>query len=225
MDADAGSALSKPPMDRAVPDELETATVALGCFWGPDARFGAIDGVVRTRVGYAGGTTPEPTYESIGDHIEAVQVDFDPAVVTYRALLDVFWRYHDPTRAPWKRQYQTALFPHTDAQQRRARATKKEVATQHSTPLATEVIPEAPFYRAEDYHQKYKLRHHTPLMQAFQRIYGGDGQAFVDAPSAALVNGYVSGHRAPDRLNDDRERLGLPDDAFDALRTISERRH
>jgi methionine-S-sulfoxide reductase len=85
-------------MDREIAVRMETASFALGCFWGPEARFGVINGVVHTRVGYAGGTTPHPRYRDLGDHSETVQVDFDPAVITYAELLDVFWKSHNPSR-------------------------------------------------------------------------------------------------------------------------------
>jgi len=76
--------------------DSETATFALGCFWGPDASFGALEGVVRTRVGYAGGTTEGPTYKMIGDHTETIEIDYDPAVISYRELLEIFFDSHNP---------------------------------------------------------------------------------------------------------------------------------
>ncbi len=91
--------------------ETETATFALGCFWGPDARFGSFDGVIRTRVGYAGGTTADPTYHDIGNHTEAVQLEYDPSEITYTTLLMIALESHDPRRQPSKRQYQHILFP------------------------------------------------------------------------------------------------------------------
>ena len=211
-------------MDRNAPSDTVSATFALGCFWRPDALFGALDGVVRTRVGYAGGTTPAPTYDDIGDHIEAVQVEYDPSTLDYARLLDCFWANHDPTRAPFKRQYQSALFPRTEAQIERARASAATVADRLDAPLSTDVIEDAPFYRAEDYHQKHKLRHHPELMQAFRAIYP-DEEALTDSSAAALVNGYVGGHRAPRHLDDDLARLGLPPTATDALRSLVAQKH
>jgi peptide-methionine (S)-S-oxide reductase len=210
-------------MDRDVPDTLEHADFALGCFWGPDARFGALDGVVRTCVGYAGGTTPAPTYRDLGDHIETVRMAFDPSHIAYADLLERFWIAHDPTRPPFKRQYQTALFPRTEAQADAARRTLAERQEAAGTTLATEIIPDAPFHRAEGYHQKHTLRQYPAVMDAFARRYPND-DAFTDAPSAALANGYAGGYRDPARLEADRERLRLPDPAFDALRTVAERR-
>jgi peptide-methionine (S)-S-oxide reductase len=221
---DSAPDAARPPMDRNAPDDTARAAFALGCFWGPDARFGALHGVVRTCVGYAGGTTAEPTYDAIGDHIEAVRVEYDPAQIDYATLLEHFWAAHDPTRAPFKRQYQSALFPRTAAQADQARATRAATAERLDASLATEVIADAPFYRAEPYHQKHKLRRHPDVMRPVRSRYPDD-EAFADAPATALINGYVGGHRSPDRLAADRSRLGLSSEAFDALRTIAERRH
>lgn len=210
-------------MDQAVPDALRTALFALGCFWGPDARFGALDGVVRTCVGYAGGSTPHPTYRDLGDHIETVRVAFDPSRLTYADLLDVFWNAHDPTRPAFKRQYLRALMPCTAAQQETALRSLEAQKTSRTAALATEVIPGATFHRAEAYHQKHTLQRYPALMEAFYRLYP-DMDAFTDAPSAALANGYAGGYRNPTQLAADRERLGLPAEAFEALRTLAQQR-
>ena len=211
-------------MDRAAPTGLPHAAFGMGCFWGPDALFGALDGVVRTCVGYAGGTTDAPTYQAIGDHIETVRVAFDPDQISYDDLLHRFWTAHNPTRAPFKRQYQPALFPTTDAQAERARTTWQTAADRHDGALTTEVIEGASFHRAEPYHQKHTLRHDSALMAPFEALYS-DPDAFTDSPAAALANGYAAGHRDPARLVEDRERLGLPGSVLDRLRTVAERRH
>jgi len=225
MDASAPADESaRPPIDRSAPADLERATFALGCFWGPDAQFGAVEGVIRTRVGYAGGTTPAPTYADIGDHIEAVRVEYDPRQCDYDDLLALFWGSHDPTRAPFKRQYQPALFPHSSNQRARAEASIAAQSDAHEAPLTTEVCPDASFHRAEPYHQKHKLRRHPDLREAVQARYSNE-KAFADAPAAALVNGYVGAHRAPRHLDDDLPRLALPSAAAEALRALVTRRH
>lgn len=214
----------KPPLDRSVSAELMPAAFALGCFWGPDAQFGAIEGVVRTRVGYAGGATEAPTYDDLGDHIETLRVEYDPSRVSYADLLLLFWARHDPTRPPFKRQYQPALFPCTPAQEEQARASRAARTDELETELATELIVDPPFYRAEAYHQKHALRRHPALLHAVQAPYP-DEQTFTDAPAAALVNGYVGGARAPRHLDNDLPQLNLPPDAAETLRTLVARRH
>jgi peptide-methionine (S)-S-oxide reductase len=174
------------------PAETETATFALGCFWGPDARFGSLDGVIRTRVGYAGGTTADPTYHSLGDHTEAVQLEYDPSEVTYTALLMLALESHDPHRQPSKRQYQNIFFP-TPSQ----KETVNTVLDSNGFDLdsvATRIrSPPSPFYHAEDYHQKYHLRSKRWAIEAFDNA-GYDEDALRESPTAAILNATAAGH-------------------------------
>ena len=220
--SDATPAGAVPPMDRHAPTKTVRAVFALGCFWEPDALFGALEGVVHTCVGYAGGSTPSPTYEAIGDHLEAVRVTYAPDQIRYADLLDQFWAFHDPVRAPFKRQYQPALLPATDAQAEQARASHDEAAAQHDRAISTKVIEASTFHRAEAYHQKYKLRRYPALVEAFEAMLPADAP-LADSPAAALANGYVGGYRAPEHLDADRDRLGLPPDPLEVLRTQATR--
>lgn len=178
---------------RAAPsDETETATFGLGCFWGPDARFGAVDGVVRTRVGYAGGKARDPTYHSLGDHTEVFQVEFDPDAVTYRELLDLAFESHTPRHQTRKTQYQNVVLTATAAQQ----ATLDEFLSSRGLTadgIGTRIEQLSRFYPAEDYHQKYKLRSVSSLMNAFDDA-GYDDEAVRESPIAAKLNGYAAGH-------------------------------
>jgi len=175
--------------DRATTD---TATFGLGCFWGPDARFGAMDGVVRTRVGYAGGTTLDPSYHSLGDHTEVLQVDFDPDVVTYRRLLKHVFREHDPRTQPSKTQYQNVVFASTDTQ-RAAIDTVLRAIGESPESIETRIEQLSQFYPAEDYHQKYRLRSASSFIDAFEAA-GYADEEIRDSPTAAKLNGYVAGH-------------------------------
>ena len=173
-------------------DETETATFGLGCFWGPDARFGAIDGVVRTRVGYAGGTTRDPTYHSLGNHTEVFQIEFDPDTTTYRDLLSLVFESHTPGRQPSKTQYQNVVLTATEAQ----RATLEAFLTSRGVTvdaIDTRIERLSRFYPAEDYHQKYRLRSVSSLMDAFDAA-GYDDDALRESPIAAKLNGYAAGH-------------------------------
>ena len=178
---------------RAAPsDETETATFGLGCFWGPDAQFGAVDGVVRTRVGYAGGTSRDPTYRSLGDHTEVFQVEFDPDAVTYRELLDLVFESHNPHHQTGNTQYQNVVLTATDAQ----RATLDEFLSSRGLTadgIGTRIERLSRFSPAEDYHQKYKLRSVSSLMDAFDDA-GYDDEAVRESPIAAKLNGYAAGH-------------------------------
>jgi peptide-methionine (S)-S-oxide reductase len=144
----------------------EKATFAAGCFWGVEAAFRQIPGVLATAVGYIGGRTNNPTYEDVctdeTGHAEAVEVEYDPARVPYNQLLDVFWQEHDPTQLNRQgpdvgSQYRSAIFFHTPAQQAAALASKEalEKSGRHRRPIVTEILPAAEFYKAEDYHQQY----------------------------------------------------------------------
>jgi peptide-methionine (S)-S-oxide reductase len=144
----------------------ETATFGAGCFWGVEATFRQIPGVTATAVGYSGGKTANPTYHDVctdqTGHAEVVQVQFDPAKVSYDQLLDVFWSNHNPTtlnsQGPdFGSQYRSAIFFHSPEQQRAALASKErlEQSKRFRRPIVTEITPASTFYKAEDYHQQY----------------------------------------------------------------------
>lgn len=179
--------------DQSTPDRAatNTATFGLGCFWGPDATFGAIDGVVRTRVGYAGGTSTDPTYHDIGDHSEVVQVDYDADRCSYRSLLAYAFHAHDQFRQPSKRQYHHLIGYHTTAQQ--ATITEYLDATSFDRDdIATRIEPLDSFTPAESYHQKYTLRSHRWAMDAFEDA-GYAAEDLRESPAAALVNADLAG--------------------------------
>ena len=182
------------------PAATATATFGMGCFWGPDARFGAMPGVVRTRVGYAGGTEPAPSYYSLGDHTEVVQVEYDPETVSYEALLDVFWANHTPFSAPRKRQYRGVVLTHDDQQREAAQRTREELESRTGRSVETAIETLDQFYLAEDYHQKYELRSTPVVADELEDRYG---DAFVDSTVAARLNGFVAGHGE----DDEREAL------------------
>ena len=142
------------------------ATFAAGCFWGVEAAFRNVDGVKSTRVGYTGGHVQNPTYEQVctntTGHAEAVEIEFDPSRVTYEQLLTVFWENHDPTQLDRQgpdvgSQYRSAIFTHDDAQREAAERSKQEedASGRHRKPTVTQIVSQAPFYEAEDYHQQY----------------------------------------------------------------------
>jgi len=145
---------------------MEKATFAAGCFWGVEHTFRQIPGVISTRVGYIGGTTPNATYKQVcnGDtgHAEAVEVTYDPEKVKYADLLKVFWENHDPTQLnrqgpDWGTQYRSAVFYHSPEQQALAESSKQALGTavQYPKRIVTQIVPAAEFYEAEDYHQQY----------------------------------------------------------------------
>jgi peptide-methionine (S)-S-oxide reductase len=145
---------------------MALATFAAGCFWGVEALFRQVDGVTATRVGYTGGTTDNPTYESVctgkTGHAEAIEIEYDPAKVSYETLLALFFENHNPTSLDKQgpdigTQYRSAIFYHDAAQMAAALDTKEvlELSKKFHTPVLTQIIPATTFYPAEDYHQRY----------------------------------------------------------------------
>jgi peptide-methionine (S)-S-oxide reductase len=142
----------------------EQATFAAGCFWQVEIDFANTPGVLSTEVGYTGGTAESPSYEEVcGDrtgHAEAVHLTFDPDQVSYEELLNIFFGLHDPTQVNRQgpdvgSQYRSAIFFHSPEQEREAIAAKERIQTENRNPVATEIVPAGPFWRAEDYHQRY----------------------------------------------------------------------
>ncbi|MDP9067496.1 MAG: peptide-methionine (S)-S-oxide reductase MsrA [Actinomycetota bacterium] len=143
---------------------MEKATFGAGCFWGVEAAYRQIQGVLSTAVGYAGGTAVNPTYKQVctgrTGHAEVVEVTFDPSRVGYDQLLEVFWENHDPTTLNRQgpdigTQYRSAIFFHTPEQEAAARASLEKAQANLSRPIVTQIEPASDFYIAEDYHQQY----------------------------------------------------------------------
>jgi peptide-methionine (S)-S-oxide reductase len=145
---------------------MAKATFGAGCFWGVEATFRQLPGVISTRVGYTGGKLADPTYEDVCSdstgHAEAVEVDYDPAKLSYDKLLEVFWENHDPTQLnrqgpDWGTQYRSAIFFHDPQQEAAALASKEKLGKsgRYSKPIVTQIVPAVTFYPAEDYHQQY----------------------------------------------------------------------
>ena len=156
----------------------EKATFAAGCFWGVEAAFRKLDGVVSTSVGYTGGDVPDPTYEMVcgknTGHAEAVEIEYDPGRLSYDHLLETFWSIHDPTQVNRQGpdigdQYRTAIFYHTPEQEAAARASKQrlEAEKRFARPIATQIVPRDTYYLAEDYHQQYDEKRRSSVRSLF----------------------------------------------------------
>lgn len=142
----------------------EIATFGAGCFWGVEEAFRTLEGVTSTRVGFAGGTTDAPSYRDVctgkTGHAEVVEVNFDPAVISYETLLDTFWHIHDPTQLNRQgpdvgTQYRSVIFTHSREQAARAQQSLKHAEHRFSNPIATRIETAPTFWEAEEYHQKY----------------------------------------------------------------------
>ncbi len=164
----ARHAILDAPLAPPYPEGLELALFGLGCFWGAERKFWQTPGVTTTAVGYAGGLTPNPSYEEVCSgltgHAEVVRVVFDPRRISYPALLEVFWESHDPTQGmrqgnDWGTQYRSAIYTHTSSQRAAAMASRDAYqralhAAGHGA-ITTEVADAPEFFFAEDYHQQY----------------------------------------------------------------------
>lgn len=142
----------------------ETATIGAGCFWGVEYVYRRVPGVIDVKVGYSGGGVPDPTYQQVcydrTGHAEVVQVTFDPALIRYEQILDVFWAMHDPTQVNRQGpdvgdQYRSVIFTHSDEQRAAAEDSLQRAQERFARPIATQVTPLDAFYPGEEYHQAY----------------------------------------------------------------------
>lgn len=149
---------------------MQKATFGAGCFWHVEEVFRTIKGVVSTQAGYMGGKKENPTYEEVCSgatgHAEVVEVNFDPSMLSYDELLDIFWECHDPTQlnrqgADVGSNYRSVIFFYSPEHEAKARASlaREDGSGRHSRPIATEISPASAFWRAEDYHQRYCAKH------------------------------------------------------------------
>ena len=161
----------------AEPAKTAIATFAGGCFWCVEADFDKVEGVISTTSGYTGGHMANPTYEQVSHggtgHAEAVEIAYDPAKVSYSRLLDVFWHNIDPLAKDRQfcdhgDQYRSAIFYHGEEQRALAEASKAVVQKRFKQPVATQIVPAGPFYKAEEYHQDYYLK--NPVRYKFYRF-------------------------------------------------------
>lgn len=152
-----------------------------------------------------------------------MQVDYDPAKISYRELLDLFWEGHDPAYRSWSRQYAAIIFYHTEEQRRLAEASKTQVASQTHKTILTEIVPFRNFTRAENYHQKHTLQLFPEYREELQKAYLSFHE-FVDSTAAARVNGYLAGNGLCEDLNRDLAGLGLSTARQEALRDLVCRR-
>jgi len=176
--------------------------------------------VIRTRAGYCGGQKQDPTYHDLGDHTETFQLDYDPLQLSYQEILDIFWNLHDPFSKGYSTQYKAAVF-YADAEQRRLAEESKDRLEQDSgKTVQTEILPLTEFYRAEDYHQKYYLRHNAVLMNELLSIYGSERE-FIDSTLAARLNSYTARHGFQSVLAQELESYGLSEQGAESVRTFA----
>lgn len=176
----------------ALGNNVETATFGMGCFWSPDALYGAVPGVVRTRVGYSGGSSRNPSYEDMGNHTECVQIEYDPGVVSFGDILKVFWKNHDPTtRGFVSQQYASLVLVHTSEQLQLVKADIERLQNLTPKKIRTRVEVAKKFFLAEGYHQKFSLRNHPDLLPILFPN-GIEWRTYIDSPMTSRINGLLA---------------------------------
>jgi methionine-S-sulfoxide reductase len=178
--------------------------------------------VVRTRVGYCGGTLKDPTYHNLGDHTESIQVDFDPTKLTYGQILDRIWVSHNPCATAWSRQYMSAIFYEGEAQKKAILESKAKMEQKLGRPVKTAILPLTTFWLAEDYHQKYELRSTGDLMKEFKVLFPNE-KDFLNSTAAARVNGYIGGQGTAQQLKSEIDLLGLSEEGKKRLQAYVSR--
>ncbi len=179
-----------------------------------------MQGVIRTRVGYAGGTTADPTYHDLGGAAEAVQFDFDPAQVSYEQLVEMFFTFHDATFAPVSGQYRSVIFVAGAEQERIARAVLERVQADAEETIRAQIVQLDRFALAEDYHQKYALQMDSLLYKELSAFYP-DLWDLVDSTAATRVNAYLDGYGTAEQLEAEIAGLGLSPRGQEHLRAAS----
>ncbi len=172
-------------------------------------------------MGYAGGTTGNPSYRNIGDYSETVRVEYDPSIVSYQELLDAFWCSHSSTSPAYSSQYRSAIFYTNEQQRQLANESKQAEEARLGKTVYTDIESDTGFYVAEDYHQKYNLRQRTDIVDGLYAIYP-DPTDFRDSTAAARLNGYVYGYGDTDTLKKDLDSLGLSKAGKQTLLNIAE---
>ena len=172
--------------------------------------------MVRTRVGYSGGTTQNPTYYGLENHSETIEIDYDPTVLSYEDLLEVFWNGHNCTAQAYSRQYASIIFYHDEEQRDLAIQTKARQEQRLNKTVLTEINAFEQFYLAEDYHQKHYMQGVLQISRDFNFIYP-DYLGWVNSTAAARVNGYLGGNGTQRDLQAQIDSLGLSSDAKSKL--------
>ncbi|MGK9253669.1 peptide-methionine (S)-S-oxide reductase MsrA [Paenibacillus humicus] len=178
-----------------------TAAFAMGCFWGPEALFGSLPGVLRTVTGYAGGTSPDPDYRRMGDHSETVQLEYDPSVISYRELLDLFWSSHNPANINGykDRQYQSIVFWSGREQLEAIREKLSGLALEGKPVPDTEIAEAAEFWVAEERHQKHALKRFPDAVSKLDFLFPSRKE-WEASTLAARLNGLAKGYTNRQRI-------------------------
>lgn len=196
------------PAVEAFEGDYRTATFGMGCFWGPAAEFAILEGVLRTRVGYSGGTLTTPTYEELGNHIEVFEVDYDPTTISYESLVRYYFDTFDTTERPFSRRVHTVIYYRSQAERRAAEAVKREVEQSLNRAVYTEIDAFDRFYLAEEKHQLSYLKMEISLYEELSQIFPEHDQQLLSI-LASRLNGHIAGYGTEETLSELLEKSSL----------------
>lgn len=209
--------LFSPRIDKMVPARLEVAFLGMGCFFNAEARLGMLHGVWKTSVGYSGGRSPSPSYEDTGDHLETVMVEYDPLIISYGQLVDLFLLWHSSAPPPKLPQQKPRIFANTETEKRLAQSTIERFAISENSASQTQVSFLKTFYLAEKWCQKYFLRTVPWLIHELGNFYENEDE-LIHSTLATRLNAYLGQSAPPSKLPDDIEFYDLSEQALRVLR-------
>ncbi|KAL7021412.1 hypothetical protein ACKWTF_011860 [Chironomus riparius] len=192
--------------------QFEKATFGMGCFWSSDSLYGAQKGVLRTKVGYSGGSLDNPVYRNLGDHTEVIEIHYDPKTIAFEKLLNLFWNNHEyGLTTKIKKQYASIIFYHNDEQKETAEKSREaEQKARSNETIITQIVKASTFYPAEDYHQKYRLQAHKKLASDLG-LSPTSSKLLQTSYVATKLNGYLVGVGGSKQFLEEAESLGLTD--------------
>ncbi|MHB9924920.1 peptide-methionine (S)-S-oxide reductase [Clostridium botulinum] len=202
-------------------NHIKKAYFSMGCFWSVEALFDSLDGVVKTYVGYTGGNTLFPTYNSIGDHLETLEVHYDSSKIDFQNLLTIFEKNHNYTVRPNLLQYYSAIFYNNENEKELCLDWKKNKKEELKTEVLTKISPIEKFYYAEFYHQKYYVQL-EPVIMSNLRSKFSTGNDLISSPLCHKLNAYLAGYGSLKELNKKIEDFNLSQDAKNRLLSIVE---
>ncbi|REK74283.1 peptide-methionine (S)-S-oxide reductase MsrA [Paenibacillus paeoniae] len=203
----------------------ERITLGMGCFWSPEALFGAMPGVIRTRVGYTGGQSAQPTYRNLGDHTESVQIEFDSSIRSFEELAAYFWEHHNPVNINGYRgrQYHSLLLYENESQRTAIDRVLLDRERRGYARPDTDIVLYSNFYSAEERHQKYYLKRYAQAVESLSARYPSHSQ-LNDATVAARLNGLAKGYTSMERIKNEIEAWRISDaeksDIIDLISSI-----
>lgn len=191
---------------------MDTLVFGMGCFWSPEANFGQLPGVLRTRVGFAGGTKINPTYRQMGDHTETVEVTFDPDAISLEQLLRKFWNDHNPNRPAYKERQYISLLLYRNAEQKTImEAVKQQLEVDREDSIYTEIAPMHDFTEAEPHHQKYYLKRFKRATEQLM-VNFPDEASFHNSTITSRLNGFVREYGTLASIKEEIAQWYIPED-------------